>query len=58
MNDNDFEMIEEIQSDSIDELVNERKKNKSIQSFLMQSSFPAKYYLVGVYPNGDSLKNI
>lgn len=40
MNDNDLEMIEEIQSDSMDELVSERKKNKAIQSFLMQSSSP------------------
>lgn len=30
MNDNDFEMIEEIQSDSMDELVSEREKNKSL----------------------------
>ena len=30
MNDNDFEMIEEFQSDSMDELVNERIKNKSL----------------------------
>lgn len=35
MNDNDFEMIEEFQSDSMDELVSERKKNKAIKSFLM-----------------------
>ena len=30
MNDNDFEMIEEFQSDSMDELVSEREKNKSL----------------------------
>lgn len=30
MNDHDFEMIEEFQSDSMDELVSERKKNKSL----------------------------
>ena len=30
MNDNDFELIEEFQSDSMDELVSERKKNKSL----------------------------
>ncbi|MBP3614437.1 MAG: hypothetical protein J6J37_06655 [Bacteroidaceae bacterium] len=57
MNDNDFEMIEEFQSDSMDELVSERKKNKAIQSFLMQSSFPVKYSLVENYPNGDSFKS-
>lgn len=56
MNDNDFEMIEEIQSDSMDELVSEREKNKAIQSFLMRSSFPVKYSFVENYPNGDSLK--
>ena len=56
MNDNDFEMIEEFQSDSMDELVSERIKNKAIQSFLMQSSYPIKYFLVENYPNGDSLK--
>ena len=56
MND-ELEMIEEIQSDSMDELVSERKKNKAIQSFLMQSSFPVKYSLVENYPNGDSLRS-
>lgn len=33
MNDNDFEMIEEIRSDSMDELVCERKKNKVFKVF-------------------------
>lgn len=44
MNDNDFEMIEVFQSDSMDELVSERKKNKAVQRFLMQPSYPIKYY--------------
>ena len=57
MNDNDFEMIEEFQSDSMDELVSERKKNKAIQSFLMQSSFPVRYSLVENYSNGDSFRS-
>ena len=35
MND-ELELIEEFQSDSIDELVSERKKNKAVQIFMMQ----------------------
>ena len=35
MND-ELEIIEEFQSDSINELVSERKKNKAVQRFMMQ----------------------
>ena len=35
MND-DLEIIEEFQSDSINELVNERKKNRAVQRFMMR----------------------
>ena len=37
MND-ELEIIEEFQSDSINELVSERKKNKAVQRFMMQPS--------------------
>lgn len=57
MNDNDFEMIEVFQSDSMDELVSERKKNKAVQRFLMQPSYPIKYYHIENYQNGHSLKS-
>ena len=56
MND-ELELIEEFQSDSIDELVSERKKNKAIQRFTTQSSNSTKYYYIENYPNGDSLKS-
>ncbi len=57
MNDKDFEMIEEFQSDSMVGLVGERIKNKAVQRFLVQSSSPVKYYNIEYYPNGDSLKS-
>lgn len=57
MNDNEIEMFEEFQSDSMDELVSERRKNRSIQGFLMQSSSPVKYYHINNYSNGDSIRN-
>ena len=56
MND-ELELIEEFQSDSIDELVSERKKNKVIQRFTTQPSNSTKYYYIENYPNGDSLKS-
>ena len=56
MND-ELELIEEFQSDSIDELVSERKKNKAIQRFTTQPSNSTKYYYIENYPNGDSLKS-
>ena len=43
MND-ELEIIEEFQSDSINELVSERKKNKAVQRFMMQPSTFTKYY--------------
>ena len=55
MND-ELEIIEEFQSDSINELVSERKKNKAVQRFMMQPSISTKYYYIENYPNGDSLK--
>ena len=55
MND-ELEIIEEFQSDSINELVSERKKNKAVQIFMMQPSTFTKYYYIENYPNGDSLK--
>lgn len=42
MNDNDFETIEEFQSDSMDELVSEREKNNAIQRFFNAIIFPCK----------------
>ena len=56
MND-ELEIIEEFQSDSINELVSERKKNKAVQRFMMQPSISTKYYYIENYPNGDSLKS-
>ena len=56
MND-ELELIEEFQSDSIDELVSERKKNKVVQRFTMQPSNSTKYFYIGNYSNGDSLKS-
>lgn len=56
MND-ELELIEEFQSDSIDELASERKKNKVIQRFTMQPSNSTKYYYIENYPNGDSIKS-
>ena len=56
MND-ELELIEEFQSDSIDELASERKKNKVIQRFTMQPSSSTKYYYIENYPNGDSIKS-
>ena len=56
MND-ELEIIEEFQSDSINELVSERKKNKAVQRFMMQPSTFTKYYYIENYPNGDSLKS-
>ena len=56
MND-ELEIIEEFQSDSINELVSERKKNKAVQIFMMQPSTFTKYYYIENYPNGDSLKS-
>lgn len=54
MND-ELEIIEEFQSDSINELVSERKKNKAVQIFMMQPSTFTKYYYIENYPNSDSL---
>ena len=56
MND-ELELIEEFQSDSIDELASERKKNKVIQRFTMQPSSSTKYYYIENYPNGGSIKS-
>lgn len=56
MND-EMEMIEEFQSDSIEDLVHERKKNNVIQHFLTQPSSPARYYHIVNYANGDTLKS-
>lgn len=56
MND-ELELIEEFQSDSIDELASERKKNKVIQRFTMQPSSSTKYYYIENYPNRDSIKS-
>ena len=56
MND-EMEIIEEIQSDNIEELVRERKKDKSIQHFLTHPSSPTRYYHIINYSNGDSLKS-
>ena len=56
MND-ELELIEEFQSDSIDELVNERKKNKVVQRFTMHPSNSTKYFYIENYSNGDSLKS-
>ena len=43
MND-ELDMIEEFQSDSINDLIVERKKNNAVQRFLTQPSSPTKYY--------------
>ena len=56
MND-ELELIEEFQSDSIDELVSERKKKKAVQRLMMQPSSSTKYYYIENYPNGDSIKS-
>lgn len=56
MND-DLEIIEEFQSDSINELVNERKKNRAVQRFMMRPLAFTKYYYIEKFPNGDSLKS-
>ena len=52
-----MEMMEEIQSDSIEDLVVERKKHKAVQHFLRQPCSPTKYYHIVNYSNGDSLKS-
>ena len=51
------EMIEEFQSDSIDDLVHERKKDNAVQHFLAHTSSPTKYYHIENYANGDTLKS-
>lgn len=56
MND-ELEITEEFQSDNINELVSERKKNKAVQRFMMQPLAFTRYYYIENYPNGDSLKS-
>lgn len=56
MNDNFLEMFEEFQSDSIDELVIERKKNRAIQSLLHSDEDPVRYYYLKNDVNGRSVK--
>ncbi|MBR5851134.1 MAG: hypothetical protein IKY73_01295 [Bacteroidaceae bacterium] len=56
MND-EMEMIEEYQSDSIDDLVVERRKEKAVQHFLTSPSSTTRYYHIANYSNGDSIKS-
>lgn len=56
MND-EMEMIEEIQSESIEDLVVERRKEKAIQHFLTIPSSTTRYYHIANYSNGDSIKS-
>ena len=51
------EMIEEYQSDSIDDLVVERKKEKAVQHFLTKPASTTRYYHIANYSNGDSIKS-
>lgn len=44
MND-EMEMIEEFQSESIEDLVVERRKEKAVQHFLTNPSSKTRYYL-------------
>ena len=57
MNDNEFEMYEEYQSDNMNDLVCERKKSKAVESVLHNGSVPKKYYYWEHYVNGDSVKH-
>lgn len=56
MND-EMEMIEEFQSDSIDDLIVERRKEKALQHFLTNPSSTTRYYHIENYTNGDSIKS-
>lgn len=56
MND-ELDMIEEFQSDSINDLIVERKKNNAVQRFLTQPSSPTKYYHIQNFLNGDSTRS-
>lgn len=56
MNDNDFEILEEYQSDNIYDLVRERKKNKAVDGILYKASIPKKYFYLEHYANGGFAK--
>ena len=56
MND-EMEMIEEFQSESIEDLVVERRKEKAVQHFLTSPSSTTRYYHIANYSNGDSIKS-
>ena len=56
MND-EMEMIEEFQSESIEDLVVERRKEKAVQHFLTTPSSTTRYYHIANYSNGDSIKS-
>ena len=56
MND-EMEMIEEFQSESIEDLVVERRKEKAVQHFLTSPSSTIRYYHIANYSNGDSIKS-
>lgn len=50
-------MIEEFQSESIEDLVVERRKEKAVQHFLTNPSSTTRYYHIANYSNGDSIKS-
>ncbi len=54
MNDNDFCVF---QSDSMDELVKERQKNKALQNLLHVNDAHTKYYYIENGPNGNYAKH-
>lgn len=56
MND-EIEMVEEFQSENINDLILERKKKNAVQYFLTQSLSPTKYYHIENYLNGDSVRS-
>lgn len=56
MND-EIEMVEEFQSENINDLILERKKKNAVQYFLTQSLSPTKYYHIENYLNGGSVRS-